>query len=56
MLKFDCLYAGKQYEIYKDSIENISINNLGNIPTKFKWKNVNNHYMEAIFEPSEGII
>jgi len=55
-MKFDCLYAGKSYEIYKDSVENITIKNMGNIPTTFKWKNISNHFMDAIFEPSEGVI
>lgn len=55
-LEYDCLYAGNVYEIGALNKQCIKLQNLGNIPTKFKWSPVYKENLIATFEPCEGEI
>ena len=55
-MDFDCLYAGNTYEIASMHPQQIKLQNLGNIPTKFKWESIDKPNIQINFEPKEGII
>lgn len=55
-MDFDCLYAGNIYEIASLHPQQMKLQNLGNIPTKFKWESIEKPNIQINFEPQEGII
>ena len=55
-MDFECLYAGNVYEIASMNSNQIKLQNLGNIPTKFKWENIDKENVQINFEPKEGTI
>ena len=55
-LDFECLYAGNLYEIISMHPQQIKLQNLGNIPTNFKWEPIHKPNILINFEPNEGVI
>lgn len=55
-MDFECLYAGNTYEIASMHPQQIKLQNLGNIPTKFVWEPINKPNVLISFEPKEGTI
>lgn len=55
-MDFDCLFAGNIYEIASLHPQQVKLQNLGNIPTNFKWEPLYKPNIAITFEPTEGII
>ncbi len=55
-MEFPCLYAGMSYEINKLHTNVLILQNLGNIPTRFDWENMDTETVYAQFEPDQGVI
>lgn len=55
-MDFECLYAGNLYEISSMHPQQLKLQNLGNIPTKFRWEPIDKPNIQIHFEPKEGVI